>query len=209
MNSQQVFEVITNWIVGAGPSVLGGTVILSWLASYRIPKAVPVGPGKKTFTLPIWVQIGGGFTAIVAFVLLGYVLWIPLSVSVSSGVSLTFRLVGMVLFLTGLALALWARRALGTMYGVSTTTAVQLQARHRLIQHRPYVLVRHPMYLGYWSVLVGVSLAYRTWAPLAFLVMLLPLYRRAQREEAALAATFGTEWGSYAARTKFIVPYVY
>jgi len=201
-------EAITNWTIGAGSVVLLGVIIVSWLLSYRIPKATPVDPGRKIFALPPGVQIGGGFIAIVLFAVFGYALWIPLPFSVSSGVSLALRAVGVVLFLAGLILVLWARRALSTMYGVSTTTAVQLQAQHRLVQHGPYAFIRHPMYLGYWLVLLGATSTYRTWAPLVFLVMLLPLYWRAQREEIALAAAFGAEWEAYAARTKFIIPFV-
>jgi len=85
-----------------------------------------------------------------------------------------------------------------------------LQAKHRLVQHGPYAFVRHPMYLGYWLALAGVTLVYRTWTPLLFLVMCVPsFYRRAQREEVALATAFGDEWRGYAARAKFLIPFVH
>ena len=117
------------------------------------------------------------------------------------------RVVGLAFFLMGWVLVLWARQALGTMYGVSTSFATQLQAQQRLIQHGSYTLVRHPMYLGYWLVLLGVTLIYRTWTPLAFLVICLPsFYRRARREEKALEAMFGAEWQAYASRVPMFVP---
>ncbi|MFQ6059099.1 MAG: methyltransferase family protein [Anaerolineae bacterium] len=116
-------------------------------------------------------------------------------------------MVGLGLFLVGVLLVLWARWTLGAMYGVSTSCAVQLKERHRLIQHGPYALVRHPMYLGYWLLLAGVALIYRTWSPLLFLAMFVPaFYRRAQREEQALEAMFGAEWQAYAARVPMFVP---
>ena len=88
--------------------------------------------------------------------------------------------------------------------------AAPLYAQHRLIQHGPYAFVRRPMYLGYWLVLAGVMLAYRTWPPLALLAMCVPsFYRRARREEAALATVFGAEWRAYSVRTKFVIPFVY
>ena len=96
-------------------------------------------------------------------------------------------MVGLVLFLAGWLLVLWARRALGAMYGVSTSFAAPLQVQHRLIQHGPYAFVRHPLYLGYWFLLLGVTLIYLTWTPLLLFVMCLAaFYRRARREDEAL-----------------------
>jgi protein-S-isoprenylcysteine O-methyltransferase Ste14 len=202
------FETVANWIVIAGSAVLFTAIVVSWLASYRAPKSAPVG-SSKWFALPAWAQIGGGLAAIALLILLGDVLWIPLPFDPSPGVSLVLRVVGLGLFLVGLLLVLWARWALGAMYGVSTSSAAQLHAQHRLIQHGPYAFVRHPMYLGYWLVFAGAVLAYRTWMPLVFLMMFLPLYRRARREEAALAERFGAEWQAYAARTKFLIPFAW
>ncbi len=105
---------------------------------------------------------------------------------------------------------LWARWALGSMYGVSTSSTAPLQAQHRLIQRGPYAFVRHPIYLGYWLLLLGVTLIYRTWTPLLLFVMCLAaFYRRARREEEALAERFGDEWRAYTRRTKFLIPFVY
>jgi len=182
---------------------------MSWLATYRIPKATPVG-SSKWFSMPIWAQIGAGLGVIVLFICLGSLLWIPLPLDISPTVSVTLHIVGLAAFLVGLFLALWARWTLGAMYGVSTSSAAQLQAKHRLVQHGPYAFVRHPMYLGYWLALAGVTLVYRTWTPLLFLVMCVPsFYRRAQREEVALATAFGDEWRGYAARAKFLIPFVH
>ena len=98
------------------------------------------------------------------------------------------RIAGFALFRLGCALAQWARWALGAMYSVSTSTAAPLQAQHRLIQHGPYAFVRHPIYLVYWLLLAGKTLAHLTWTPLVFFVMcLVSFYRRARREQAALA----------------------
>lgn len=58
--------------------------------------------------------------------------------------------------------------------------------------------------------LLGLILIYRTWGLVALLVMsVVSFYRRARLEEATLAARFGLEWQSYAARSKFLVLFVY
>jgi len=208
MNVAATLETVMNWIVIAGTVALS-VVVVSWLAAYRAPQAAPTD-SSKWFALPAWAQIGVGLGVIVLFVYLGYLLWIPLPLNLSPAISTLLRAVGLAVFLGGLFLVLWARWALGAMYGVSTSSAAQLRAQHRLIQHGPYAFVRHPMYLGYWLVLTGITLTYLTWTPLLFLLMCLAaFYRRARREEAALAAAFGAEWQAYVSRTKFLVLFVY
>ncbi len=101
MNAYTIFQSIANWIIGASVIIWLTVIIISWLASFRSPKAAPVGR-STWFRLPRWAQI-----------------------------------------------------------------------------------------------ISGISL------------FLLPLYRRARLEEITLADTFGAAWEAYAARTKFIIPFVY
>ncbi len=96
--------------------------------------------------LPAWAQIVGGLAISVLLAYLGYLLWIPLPFAISPDAEGILRIVGLALFLAGLLSVLWARWTLGTLYGVSTSFAAQLQTQHQLIQHGPYALVRHPMY---------------------------------------------------------------
>lgn len=205
-----IFESVTNWIISAGAIILLSVILASWLASYRIPGAAPVSAHDWFFVLPAWAQIVGGLGACVVFAYLGYLLWLPLPLIVTPLVSWILQIAGLALFLAGWLLVLWARWALGAMYGVSTSFTAPLRAQHRLIQHGPYAFIRHPMYLGYWLVLAGVAAIYRTWSPLLlFVICLAAFYRRARREEKALAAAFGAEWQAYAARAKFLIPFVY
>lgn len=200
-------DTLLNWIVATISIGLLATIVVGWLLSYREAKAAPVGPGKWIFALPAWAQIGGGLTITALLAYLGYALWIPLPLTMPAGALEILRIVGLALFLTGALLVLWARWTLGAMYGVSTSCAAQLKEQHRLIQHGPYALVRHPMYLGYWLLLAGVALIYRTWSPLLLLTMFVPaFYRRAQREERALEVVLGAEWQAYASRVPMFVP---
>lgn len=203
----QTFATTTNWIVIAGVVILLSVILTSWLASHRAPKATPVVSGDWFFTLPVWAQIVSGLGACVLFAYLGYLLWIPLPLAISSSAEAILRMIGLAFFIVGWVLVLWARWTLGALYGVSTSFAAPLQARHRLIQHGPYVFIRHPMYLGYWLLLVGVTLIYRTWTPLLFLLMCLASFsRRAEREEKVLAEKFADEWRAYVARVPKFVP---
>jgi len=206
MGTQQIFEVVTDGIIIFFVAALLGAVYLSWLASYRAPKAAPVG-SSLWFTLPVWGQIAVGLGVSALGIYVGYLMWKPLPLTVSPSLSLLLRIVGVALTGAGAALWFWARRVLGAMMGVSTGSAAQLQVDHRLIQHGPYAFVRHPMYLGYWLVLAGLLATYRTWTPLVFLIlMMISLSRRAWREEQALSSAFGDEWRTYAARVPMFVP---
>lgn len=203
-------ETLTNWIVIAGVLFVLGLAVTSWLMSYHGPRDKVVGSKRSFLGLPAWAQIVLGLAVLALLAALGYWLWIPLPLAIPPYLSAILTVGGLTFFLVGCGLALWARWALGTMYGVSTGGAAPLQTQHRLIQHGPYAWVRHPMYLGYWLVLLGVTLIYQTWTPLLFLVMsIASFYRRARREESALAERFGEEWRAYALRTKFLIPFVY
>ncbi len=199
-------ETVTDWVLSAGSAALMIVVTGSWLTSIRAQKSARV-ISSRWFALPAWAQVTLGLAAIAMFIWLGFLLWIPLPLSLSDAVTATLRVIGLTIYLVGLFLTLWARWALGAMYGVSTGFAAPLQAGHQLIQRGPYVIIRHPMYLGYWLVMLGVLLAYRTWTPLALLAMTVPsFHRRARREEQALAAEFGKEWDAYAARAPMFIP---
>jgi protein-S-isoprenylcysteine O-methyltransferase Ste14 len=116
--------------------------------------------------------------------------------------------VGLILFVAGTLFIVWARRTLGSMWGISTSRKVKLLPDHKLVQAGPYGLVRHPMYFGWWIALFGMILIYRTWILVLLLVFsVVVFYQRALREEAALAARFGNEWQAYAARSKFLIPF--
>lgn len=207
MNSAETLEILSNSIVVAGTVSLLSVILASWLTSVRQPKIALVGSRDWFFTLPAWAQIAGGLGFCVLFAYVGYLLWIPLRLTVSSDMGTILRLIGMLFFVAGWVLVLWARLALGGMYGVSTSFAAPLQAQHRLIQHGPYTYIRHPMYLGYWLLLAGIMVIYRTWTPVLLLAMCVVSFsRRAQREEAALENAFGAEWQAYKARTGRFLP---
>ncbi|MFQ5435249.1 MAG: methyltransferase family protein [Anaerolineae bacterium] len=199
-------NLLPDWIIIVGAVLFLGAILVSWLATYQTSQAPPTGAGRW-FALPPWAQITAGLAAIVLFTYLGYLLWIPIPLMLSPGTSLILRLGGLILFLAGLSLWFWAHMTLGAMFGVSTGSVAPLQARHRLIQHGAYAIIRHPMYLSYWMVLAGLTLVYRTWALLVFLAMFLSLCRRARREEQALATLFGSEWQAYVAHVPMFMPH--
>jgi len=199
-------ETVTDWLVSAGSIALMVVVTISWLVSVRVQK-VERATSSRWFALPAWAQVALGLAAIAVFIWLGSVLWILLPLRLPESVTTTLGFIGLSIFLFGLFIVFWARWALGAMYGVSTGSSAPLQERHRLVQRGPYGLIRHPMYLGYWLLLLGILLTYRTWTPLALLAMTVPsFYRRARREEISLEETFGSKWQAYAESVPMFLP---
>lgn len=196
-----------NIVVIAGLMVWGGTVAWSWLWGYRPSRGTVAGKGAWLFSL----TLGGRAAVLLLFSAAGaYVigtLWIALPISPSGGLEQFLEVLGLILFMSGVGLYVWGRLALGSLFAVSTSTAVQLHANHHLVQSGPFAFVRHPMYLGMITALIGLVMTYRTWAPVVLaLIFAVALPLRARREERALAHTFGREWHAYARRVPGWVP---
>lgn len=101
---------------------------------------------------------------------------------------------GWPLIATGIVLAAWATRSVAE---------VDLGRPDRLVTTGPYRRSRHPMYVAWALIYLGVALVLNA----AWLVRLLPLlagliHREAQREEQRLEQTFGQEYVAYRASVR-------
>lgn len=105
----------------------------------------------------------------------------------------------------GLALAIWARRTLGSNWSSSPT----LKQGHELVQRGPYAFVRNPIYSAMLLMLLGTSIFVgRTRAALALPLAVLGLWIKLKQEEALMLRRFPETYPSYRRRVKAIVPYV-
>lgn len=109
---------------------------------------------------------------------------------------------GNALLLTGLMWSIWALATLGR------NLSVVPQAR-ALVTVGPYNVVRHPLYLGELTMLVGVAVGEYGVAPFLLwgVMVALQLYRM-RHEEALLSQTIA-EYCAYCAVTKRLVPGIY
>ncbi len=205
------FNLIVNAIVIAGVAYLSFAMALAgWIAGLRRGEAVTLLPARGDGSGALAAQLGLVLVSLVVCAVLFYVLWIPLPLAVSPDIALILEVVGLVIFVAGTLFILWARHTLGRMWGISTSREVKLLPDHQLIDGGPYALVRHPMYFGWWTALLGALVIYRNWLLVLLMVMsLIVFYRRARLEETTLGARFGVEWQAYVERTKFLVPFVH
>jgi len=196
----EVVEVLLRWsgaVAGLGTLIIA---LASMLRALRRPSG-RVEPGARiALRLPVLA------VATIGFIGAGVWLWLPLPFNLGANARLVLDALGWLVLAGACTLYLWGLRTLSAMFAPSSGFGVRLHAGHRLIEAGPYAVVRHPMYLAVMAAALGSLFLYRTWATLAFAVMMLGLAVRARREERVLAQEFGQEWRNYAARVPAWLP---
>jgi protein-S-isoprenylcysteine O-methyltransferase Ste14 len=104
------------------------------------------------------------------------------------------RPLGGSLIIVGAVVAAWATRTAGP---------VDLERPARLVTRGPYAVSRHPMYVAWTLIYVGVALVFNV----LWLLVLLPLlgllvHREARREESRLEDAFGDAYRTYRRRVR-------
>jgi protein-S-isoprenylcysteine O-methyltransferase Ste14 len=109
------------------------------------------------------------------------------------------QIAGSALIVAALALRIWARRIIRGMY----TGHVQIRTDHRLVQGGPYRYVRHPGYVGFLLMGLGIAIGYSSLIGLGSIPLLLfpGLVYRMRVEEKLLEQQFGEKYRHYASKT--------
>ena len=111
--------------------------------------------------------------------------------------------VGGAITLAGVLFAIWARWNLGKNW----SAAVTIKQGHQIICTGPYAHIRHPIYTGILTGVIGTALAIGEYRGLlGFVIILFGFYRKARKEEAFLAANFGEPFLEHKQRTGFFLP---
>jgi protein-S-isoprenylcysteine O-methyltransferase Ste14 len=149
----------------------------------RLIKAVKVG-----ILLAICVQVFLPFTVL------------PLSTDPGP-----MQAAGLLLFTTGLGMAITGRAQLGDSW--SDIEAPGQVAKAALISHGLYRYVRHPIYSGDILLLIGLELALNSQVLFAILLMIPVILRQAIREERLLVRNL-PGYDAYCGRTKRFLPFI-
>jgi protein-S-isoprenylcysteine O-methyltransferase Ste14 len=113
-------------------------------------------------------------------------------------------LLGLVLLVAGLGIAVWARVHLGRNW----SGTVSVKEGHELIRTGPYAYVRHPIYTGLLTAVLGTAIASGTVrAALGFLIILAALARKLRTEELFMRETFPGEYPRYSAEVPALIPF--
>jgi protein-S-isoprenylcysteine O-methyltransferase Ste14 len=112
---------------------------------------------------------------------------------------------GAVITVAGLLFSVWARRHIGANWSRSVT----IKENHELITSGPYALVRHPIYTGLLTALLGSAIALTQFRGLiAFALFFISLWYKLRLEEKWMRAQFGETYISYSRRVAALVPFL-
>ncbi|HEU5350545.1 MAG TPA: isoprenylcysteine carboxylmethyltransferase family protein [Terracidiphilus sp.] len=113
--------------------------------------------------------------------------------------------IGAAITAAGLGFAVWARVHIGRNWSRSVT----IKEGHELIRTGPYALVRHPIYTGILTGMVGSAIAIgQVRGALAVALMLASFWMKLRLEERWMRETFGAKYDDYARRVRALVPFV-
>lgn len=115
-------------------------------------------------------------------------------------------LLGVAVALAGFGLSVWARLTLGTNWSGRIT----IKDGHQLIRSGPYRLLRHPIYTGVVTAVLGSALALDKFQGLLALVIVVVIYLRKIRiEERSLVLHFSDDYENYKRKTYVLIPYIW
>ena len=110
---------------------------------------------------------------------------------------------GLALTVAGIAFAIWARIRIAGNWSSDVT----LKRDHELIVDGPYAFVRHPIYTGILTGLLGTALAVGEWRALLGVAIATGAYWRKLRiEERVMRRQFGEAYTRYTERVPALIP---
>src|SRR5580693_6837901 len=113
---------------------------------------------------------------------------------------------GAAITVAGLLFAVWARVHLGRNWSRSVT----IKQDHELITTGPYAVVRHPIYTGILTGLLGTAIALSQVRGIIVLALFfLAFWLKLRMEEQWMRSQFGETYATYARRTAALVPYLF
>jgi protein-S-isoprenylcysteine O-methyltransferase Ste14 len=179
-------------------------VLLAWFVFafiFLLRKKPPQGEVAKRATVSRWGIILQSFS-FAAVWSLPRSSWWPARSSLFG--ELALAAVAVVLTYASCLLCLWAIRTLGKQW----TFQARVIKGHELVTQGPYAIVRNPIYLGMFGLIVGTGFAYSRWWTLlaAVIVFLLGNRIRIRAEETLLRETFGSQFDDYARRVPAFFP---
>ncbi len=188
-------------------SHFGLVIIISffWLASEIILAVLKRSRGGKTngkdkFTLQfLWIVIVLSITAGVYLGIKG--------IGMVSALWRIAPIIGVIMIIMGLAIRWTAILTLRRLFTVN----VDIVTNHRIITGGIYKYVRHPSYSGSLLSFLGLGIYFSNWlsAIVIFVPILAVFLIRISVEEKALLTQFKEEYLDYCGRTRRLIPFIY
>lgn len=113
--------------------------------------------------------------------------------------------VGLIVFLLGLFLAIWARIYLGKNWGMPMTQKQDPE----LVTSGPYSYVRHPIYSGILLAMLGSALASSIFWLTIFAISGIYFIYSASVEEKLMTKQFPKAYPTYKTKSKMLIPFIF
>lgn len=118
--------------------------------------------------------------------------------------NLTSEIIGSLITILGLGIMIWARTILGRNWSGS----IVFKKDHELVTSGPYRFVRHPIYTGMITMLIGASIYYGFIFLFLFTILVFAsLTLKSRQEERLMIKHFGKKYINYKKKTKAIIPF--
>lgn len=118
--------------------------------------------------------------------------------------SLLLYWIGLALLVAGLGFSVWARVHLGRNWSGTVT----VKEGHELIRTGPYRYVRHPIYTGILTGVIGTVICAATVrAVLGLLIIAVALLRKLRAEERFMRETFPGQYQKYCEEVPALIPF--
>jgi protein-S-isoprenylcysteine O-methyltransferase Ste14 len=180
--------------------VVAVIILVAWIA-FWIYWFVAAASGVKTGRTR-WGRFAGFRIAILLVVLL------LVRTRTFKGQTLTsdpwLQAIGLVIFFSGLALAIWARLYLGRNWGMPMSEKVDPD----LVTTGPYRRVRHPIYSGIILAMVGTAVAVSWYWLIAAALSGAYFIFSAVQEERYMSGQFPDTYPDYKRSTKMLIPFI-
>jgi len=182
--------------------LVGAAALILWLCSERLMQLLGLRQPKADKRERLsWYWHTLSFYGAVFFPLLDATVyhWSTVGPGLAS-----VRWVGVPLLSAGIVIRIVSRLALGKEF----SAYVQTTQGHRLITTGIYRSIRHPAYLGYLCLLLGVPLCFGSVGGFVFAIIsgIPALLYRVRIEEAVLERWFPGEYQQYQATTRKLIP---
>lgn len=115
------------------------------------------------------------------------------------------RSLGVLLCLAGIALAVWARVYLGRNWGMP----MSLKENPELVTSGPYSYIRHPIYTGMLTAVIGSILADGLFWLVPLIILTVYFIYGAIAEEKLMTREFPNQYPEYKKRTKMLIPFIF
>jgi protein-S-isoprenylcysteine O-methyltransferase Ste14 len=178
-------------------SALRVLVVLAWIgfAAYWILSAFGAKRGShRTREIPLRILIAAVVVVALRVLHLG-------AVDVHA---LALGVLGTIIVGCGLGFAVWARVHLGGNWGMPMT----LKDQPELVTSGPYRFVRHPIYTGILTAVLGTALVINLIVLILAIILGAYFLYSASIEEKDLTAVFPETYPAYRAHTKMLLPFV-